>query len=232
LFTKNALIALTAGFLFSFPICISSFSNTSDGNQTKLSEADLHFGAMQVSQLVLDRPDLENCLTQYPKVRRWLEESFAGGRNGARIHWDYSSTLSGREGEYVPGSAYAPTLIRITDRRDLTGLDRLAVLIFEVYNSESRAVCLDAADKARRGEIDRERFVIKSVEAEYNAVVKCKAFLIEHSIPADGNRYVASSLNIAPNFEAFYEFMKRARGLDYFYASFDYLVASLPKAAK
>ena len=227
---QYAMYAFTAGLLTSFPI--STLSNAQEQSKTKLNAADLHFGAIQVSQLILDRPDLAQCLTQYPKVRRWLEESFAGGRNGARIHWEYSATLSGREGEYVPGSAYAPTLIRITDRKDLTGFDRLAVLIFEVYNSESRMVCLDAADKARRGEIDREQFVVKSVEAEYNAVVKCKAFLLEHSIPVDGNRYVASSLNIAPNFEAFYEFMKRARGLDYFYTSFDYLAASLPKTPK
>ncbi len=227
---QNAVCALTASLLFSFPV--ATLLNAQEQSKTKLNEADLHFGAMQVSQLILDRPDLGHCLTQYPKVRSWLEESFAGGRNGARIHWEYSATLSGREGEYVPGSVYAPTLIRITDRRDLTGFDRLAVLIFEVYNSESRLVCLEAADKARRGEMDREQFVIKSVEAEYNAVVKCKAFLVEHSIPVDGNRYVASSLNIAPNLEAFYEFMKRARGLDYFYTSYDYLAASLPKTSK
>ena len=227
---QNTVCALTASLLLSFPV--ATLLNAQEQSKTKLNEADLHFGAMQVSQLILDRPDLGQCLTQYPKVRRWLEESFAGGRNGARIHWEYSATLSGREGEYVPGSVYAPTLIRITDRRDLTGFDRLAVLIFEVYNSESRLVCLEAADKARRGEMDREQFVIKSVEAEYNAVVKCKAFLVEHSIPVDGNRYVSSSLNIAPNLEAFYEFMKRARGLDYFYTSFDYLAASLPKTSK
>jgi hypothetical protein len=148
---QNAVHALTASLLLSFPG--ATLLNAQEQSKTKLNEADLHFGAMQVSQLILDRPDLGQCLTQYSKVRRWLEESFVGGRNGARIHWEYSAKLSGREGEYVPGSVYAPTLIRITDRRDLTGFDRLAVLIFEVYNSESRLVCLEAADKAKRCEM-------------------------------------------------------------------------------
>lgn len=160
-------------------------------------------------------------MRQRPKLKAWLVESFAGARHGERIYWDLSNPDPDFDGEYRPGNADRPLTIRITDRKQLSGFERLAVVVFEVCNSESAALVVDATKRAHKGELNREQFAREIIMTEFYASMKCKTLLIQHAIPYENHPSVANLLCLPHDFSGFWAQLRHSAAAEKYRRFYD-----------
>ncbi len=134
---------------------------------------------MQLKQLQLERPDLASVLIEYPTICSWQEECFSGKFVGERIYWDNRMPFSQKYAEYSTGESSITTL-RISERAELTGHDRLAVLLFEMHRAIARE--LDAESFGLSGKLTISDTIrrILSLEAKIH-VRSCQARFNQNS---------------------------------------------------
>ena len=212
---QSTLIVFVLNF-FSFAVGLSPNSLCiPQEKEFNRSKADVAFGSMQLKQLQLDRPDLTAILLGYPTVCSWLEECFSGKFVGERIYWDNRMPFSQKYAEYSTGDG-AITTVRISERAELTGHDRLAVLLFEMHNMKQKSEIKRTYNRAIAGDLDAESFGLRCLEIEHAAMLECKDFLLKHSIPGDGNVSALEILKVESEFARFADRKRRDGTLTYF----------------
>ncbi len=127
------------------------------------------------TQMRVDRPRLAAALDSQPEIHEWAAHEFAGQGSGLLFGWDPAAPISGFDAEHHPTEGGA--VIRI--REDLSGLDQMACLVFEMHNARGKERFEEVTTQALNGQLDREQFVRAMVEQETRAELATRRFLRE-----------------------------------------------------
>lgn len=151
----------------------------------KLTQAscDLSFGNKQVEQFICDRPDAGEVIRRDPVLRMVLVWYFAGELKGERVYWDYREPeAGGQPADHLPRFWGYPALVRVTNERGISGIDKCTMLVFELFNSpvdrEIQLLTIASPDERK----SRDEFAIACVRHEFEAAEKTKAFFLKHPL--------------------------------------------------
>lgn len=148
-------------------------------------------------------------LSEHPEIATWIVECFSGKFLGERVYWDEQPPANDILGEYTPGSKGYVTILRVSDRRELTGYDRLSSLIFELMNSKRANMARNLFARAMASDMTAEEYATSCLRLEHEALIECKKLLEKHNIPSKGNLIVQKLLSITDCFD---DFAKSERG--------------------
>jgi hypothetical protein len=165
-----------------------------------MQKADQAFGHAQVEQVIYDRPDMGPIINREPALRALLESSFAGKFVGQRVYWDGRNPSTGSRSEQIPNYQEYPNLVRVTNRPDVSAIDKCTLLVLELQNARSSNRLAAICSLVRTTQMNRNDFARSCVQLEYLGVQRTKEFFREHPL-AKTNSKVHSDYNwimIAP----------------------------------
>lgn len=136
-------------------------------------KTDIRFGKEQVSQLLVDRPELGPVLNKHPEIRDWLEKRFAG-EAGRKVCWNSEEPKSGSS-ECMPNEEpkFAEVFVS-SSFKEHSPNDKLAMLVFELHNVMMPHI--DLSYKLANRKISRADFVLAGAKLEHKALVATKKF--------------------------------------------------------
>ncbi|MEM8946387.1 MAG: hypothetical protein AAGD11_14540 [Planctomycetota bacterium] len=162
----------------------SCSSGTSDDGKAPKSLDKTTFGHRQIEQMLADRPNMKGVLSEDGPTFEWIVESLNGKRTGRRIHWNADTPQSRQGSEHAGQYYYYPAQIYISGGTEMTGIDKWAALVYELYNVENTNEFSDLRDQAISGEIAGEDYAMGCVKLEFLAMEKTYAFFHKHPMPA------------------------------------------------
>ncbi len=171
-----------------------------------------------VSLLLRDRPEIAEILNGHDSLKRWLVEQFSGKVTKFPILWDPKEPEASDTAEHCYPSRNKPAKIRVS--RNISGLDQLSGIIFELFNIRYHKKHRRLWKKACKGEVGKQEYSFRSCRLEYKAWKKCRRFFKKHSsvfATADDSNEVYNSIMSSTSFLEFYATMKeRYDGETYF----------------
>lgn len=154
------------------------------GAEIEQASSDLAFGCRQVDQFICDRPDAGKLIKRDPVLRMMLVWYFAGELNGDRVYWDYRRPVGGGQpADHLPRYWGYPALIRVSNDREISAIDKCTMLVFELLNSEvdKENELLNTSPPSKRK--SRDEYAIACVRHEFEAGQKTRAFFLSHPLP-------------------------------------------------
>ncbi len=140
----------------------------------------MNYGLEQVNQFVSDRPQMAALIHDDNAIENWAVKAFASPDLDFRLVWDNRPTISGPDdssesSDFPDGMNRSYIAIdgiwkggpRAGVKR--TAEEMLVNLVFEVANARNGRVHAALDQRALRGEIDREAFIVQSAHNEFDA---------------------------------------------------------------
>lgn len=162
-------------------------------------------GEAQVLRMSRERPALGRAIADRPGLRAWLIRELDGRSTGFPIEWDGAEPVTGcpAEHEYPIG----PGAAKVRVRANISGLDQLAGLVFELQNVRGFGAFEAAWQAALRGEIGRHEFTARMMACEFEALERTRALLACSIGPVflldlDEHPLTAHLLDASPTLEA------------------------------
>ena len=138
-----------------------------------LPTKDIHYGEKQLRQMLRDRPDMNKHITKNDPLWEWATKQFAGEYLSAPIEWDGAATpASGAGLEYTLPFEGQRGSIRINDASEYLW----ALAIFELNNIAMAKAAEHVYQKAFRGELRKEEFILGLARTEYTAIRNTQKF--------------------------------------------------------
>jgi hypothetical protein len=147
------------------------------------------------------RPLMKATLAKHPRVAPWVAERMSGTTGPGAVEWNAGAPLSGQTGEFItlPGGRFE---LRIAD--ELTGLDQLGVVVYELLNMEGNAEFDRIVKRAVAREIDKNQFSEAMTRREHAALVKFKVVSRELGLfPTVDDLMLLRLLETPDDFDAF-----------------------------
>jgi hypothetical protein len=177
-----------------------------------------------------DRPQSAALLRNHPLLQEWLSAQWRIPIQDYRIFWsDDPPAINLAEHGFMPDSK----LIVIRLSNQLTPIDQLTALCFEICNAQGFSDIDELAEEAKRGGLSREEYIRRKSEIEFHAVLRTRGILRER-LPLSLDDQQATNLYrhlmVAPaEFEAYRLWNSRiaksnyARTLEYYGVEYDQL---------
>ena len=158
-----------------------------------------------------DRPLLRASLASRPALRSWLAARFLGAGQGFPVEWDPSPPRSGQPAEHEqPERPGAAGRLRIADRH--TGLDQLALAVFELTNMEGGDAFAALWGKAVAHQITRAAFAEGMTRTELAARARFKIIAREQGLVAGPKDVMLKGVLDSPDdYDAFRRYVDEAR---------------------
>lgn len=172
-----------------------------------------------VCLLLDDRPEIAELLNGHDVLKRWLVEQFSGKATKLPILWDPKEPESSDVAECCHPRRNEPAKIRVS--RNLSGLEQLSAVIFELFNIQYHKRHGWLWKKACNGKIDKQEYNFQSCRLEYKAWKKCKRFLKKHSsvfTPAEDSGWIYNGIMSATSFREFFAAVKKGSGGEIYFA--------------
>lgn len=157
------------------PVCVH-------GVQPETTHAD-----EQMASLLADRPEIRPHLARRDALRQWMADRFRDQR--PRLEWSDDTPVSGRYAEF---DARDPERLVLRVDDELSGIDQLALLVFEMNNARRDSVFACIFERAVDGELDREEFAWAMLEQESHALAAAQGVLDEHFEPLGDDERAAA----------------------------------------
>ena len=132
-----------------------------------------------VSLLLKDRPEIAEILNGHDSLKRWLVEQFSGKVTKFPILWDPKEPEASVFADHMYPWKNKPAEIRVSS--NMSGLDQLSGIIFELFNIRYHKRNLRLWKKSCNGKIGKQEYSFRSYRLEYKAWKKCKRFVKKHS---------------------------------------------------
>jgi hypothetical protein len=145
--------------------------------------SQVSFGRRQVDQMLADRPDMVGILEEDDFLLRWVIGGMNGATIGQRIYWNANTPQSGSAAEHASPYEGYPPHICISGGTEITGHDRWACVVYELFNIENTKEFEDAYAKATAGTLDGDAYAKECARLEYVALTKAKEFFKKHPLP-------------------------------------------------
>lgn len=153
-------------------------------------EDALH-GALQVQQMLKDRPAMATLIIDDDPLLAWTRAQFAGAATGFRIHWDPAPPERGTEAQHRSADAADPDdQARILVHPDNQTGSRIgspknahnlwADLIFELFNIRHSQTFNRTYRQALAGQLSRDDWIRALTEAEHQALIETARFYRTH----------------------------------------------------
>lgn len=153
-----------------FLLSLSLFCATASSDDVQPLE--IRYGQRQVDQILDDRPDMKNVLGADHPIVMWVIDRFERGDDRRRIIWDYTEPASGQSAEHMTYYHGYPAAIRISSAGDTTGLDKWALLVFELHNIENDPAILKLIAEVSSRTLSPKEFGVRCTELEHQATVR------------------------------------------------------------
>lgn len=129
----------------------------------------------EVEKLMRDRPQIAAIIEKHRSLRAWLEKSFNGNLSKSKIFWrdDDSSLPANSHGENF--DEQCGTVIVVS--RKPSAIDQLTILIYECVNAGYKDTYRRLIEAASAGKIEREDFVLESMQTEHKACLGAQRVL-------------------------------------------------------
>ena len=166
-----------------------------------------------VSLLMKDRPEIAEILNGHDSLKRWLVEQFSGKVTKFPILWDPKEPEASVFADHMYPWKNKPAEIRVS--RNMSGLDQLSGIIFELFNIRYHKKHRRLWKKACKGEIGKQEYSFRSCRLEYKAWKKCRRFFKKHSsvfATADDSNKVYNSIMSLASFCESYAIKKELSG--------------------
>jgi hypothetical protein len=137
-------------------------------------------GNSSVSLLLKDRPEIAEVLKGHDSLKRWMVEQFSGKNTKFPILWDPKEPEVSDIAEHSLPQRNEPAKIRVS--RNMNGLDQLSGIIFELFNIRNQKKYNILWKKACKGEIGKQKYILRCFRLEYQALIKCKKFFKKNSL--------------------------------------------------
>jgi hypothetical protein len=147
------------------------------------SPAEISFGRRQVDQMLADRPDMVGILDEDDPIFCWIVDGMNGGIIGQRIYWNANTPESGSAAEHASPYEGYPPHVCISGGTEITGHDRWACAVYELFNIKNTKEFEDAYTKAMAGTLDGDAYAKECARLEYIALTKAKEFFKKHPLP-------------------------------------------------
>ena len=157
------------------------------GTRKTESVAAKTFGERQLDQMLQDRPDLRDVISESHTAFQWLVDGFNGDRLGQRVYWNARSPQSGRAAEHGPAYGTYPPYIAISGGTETTPIDKWAAVVFEMHNLENGNGFEAISRLAIEGKLDRDAFAERCVELEFVALTKTQEFFRANPLPTSNH---------------------------------------------
>lgn len=166
-----------------------------------------------VSLLLKDRPEIAKVLYGHDSLKRWLIEQFSGKATKFPILWDPKEPEASDAADHCYPLRNKPAKIRVS--RNMSGLDQLSGIIFELFNIRYHKEHRRLWKKACKGEIGKQEYSFRSCRFEYKAWKKSRRFFKKHSsvfAAADDSNEVYNRIMSLTSFLEVYAIMKERDG--------------------
>jgi hypothetical protein len=127
-------------------------------------------------------------------ILRWLVDSMNGDRIGMRIYWNANSPSGGVAADHAVPTEMYPPYIRVSGGTEITGVDKWACAVYEIFNLAQYKEFYAAYSKAVEGQFDGNAYATECAKLEYLALKNAKKLFDEHPLP-----------NVTPGKNAKYE---------------------------
>jgi len=169
-----------------------------------------HAGNTSVSLLLKDRPEIAEILKGHDALKLWLVEQFSGSVTKFPIQWDPKEPEDSDCAEHCPPRENEPAKIRVS--RNMSGLDQLSGVIFELFNIRNHKRFNRLWKKACNGRIDKQEYSRRAYRLEYKAGKNCKQFFRKNStvfVTAGNSNTVYNRIMAISSFQAFFANVKK-----------------------
>lgn len=152
---------------------------------TRLSAANLQFGRQQVTQMMLNRPDMFKGMGDKDVVYEFVARQFAGEESGQRTYWsDELPDCGDCRSCYIPpqdGKAGYIQIQRKYKSGGKAGQDMLfeglwSCAVYELYNARDASSPDTLFDSALAGTLSKQQWVDASIHYEFITRQKTKQF--------------------------------------------------------
>jgi hypothetical protein len=144
------------------------------------------FGRSQVELFIRDRPGAGGVIHREPALRKMLESSFEGDDSDDRIYWDGNEPGGPGTAEHTTLYPGRPSLVRVTNRRDVSPVDKCEGLVYELMNHTFDYAYRAYENMAHGQQIGREEYAMGKIRIEMAATQKTKEYFQKNPI-ADAN---------------------------------------------
>ena len=152
---------------------------------TRLSTADLQFGRQQVTQMMLDRPNMFKGMGDKDVVYEFVARQFAGEESGQRTYWsnelpDCGNCLS----FYSPPHEGEASSIRIQKKyksgaeegQEMPFEQLWECAVYELYNAYTSDTLKKSFELALAGNISKQQWVDGNMRHEFETMQKTRQF--------------------------------------------------------
>ena len=176
-----------------------------------------------ISLLLEDRPVIAELLKGHDDLKRWLDEQFSGKATEFPVLWDQKEPEDSDVAEHCYPRKNESAKIRVS--RNLSGLDQLAAVVYELFNIRNHERYNRIRKKACEGKIDKQEYILRANLFEYKAMKKCRGFLKKHqlvfAVADDSDRIY----NMIMSVTSFRKFFKEHSNETYFAKIYDERIA-------
>lgn len=179
--------------------------------QTPTSQ-DVRHGIAQLEQILEDRPDMRGVFPPGSPVNVWIEDAFARSAD-RRVYWDNREPISGQPSQYTGPANGAPASIRISDKADVSPLDKYSNLIVQLHTAKKIGEMHELSHLASSGKLNAQEFSEQMVLVYFRAVLETQAFFKANrfeKLATDRDTFTNGVLNTQSDAEAY---LKQVRAL-------------------
>lgn len=181
------------------------------------------WGYSSVSLLLKDRPEIAELLNDQDALKQWLVEQFSGKVTKFPIQWDPKEPEDSDFAEHCHPRRKEYAKIRV--RRNMTGLDQLSGLVFELFNIQNHKRQSRLWEKTCKGKTGRQEYSRRAYRLEYKSMKKCKRFFKKNSsvfFAAEDSNEVYNPIMSLTSFREYYaSILARCGGETYFMKASD-----------
>lgn len=174
-----------------------------------------------VPLLLADRPEIAELLEGHDALKKWMVRQFSGKVTKFPIQWDTEEPDDSDIAEHNQPRRNEPAKIRVN--RNLSGLDQLVAVIFELFNIQNHKKFDRLWEKAYSGKIDKHKLSRRSFSLEYKAWRRCRRFLKKHAsvfAAADDSNVAYSHIMSRTSFREYYAGLLKHSGGETNYTKF------------
>lgn len=154
-----------------------------------LSLNDVAHGEFQLERMLSDRPQMKRFIKKNDPLWQYIIEKFAGNDIGIRVYWykEHSPELKEFSSEFNFSEKHKAAYINIRENNEqgvpLDGEYMWHCAIFELFNVRNFREITELEKRAISGTVQKEIFIRKIAELEFNALKSTSSFYNQFWVP-------------------------------------------------
>ncbi len=156
----------------------------------RVPDEALRHADIQMSAMLRDLPIMDNATLDGGWLRDWCLRQFAGEATGFQIDWSSKRPTFADAAHSRPENGLRATVklspVRIGSKpfgKSFSGEELWAKLVYEFHNIQNTRDGEFLNQRAKRGEVSRTEYVMKSLEMELRAIQRTRAFYVRYFLP-------------------------------------------------